>query len=305
MYKIKGADEKEYGPVSAEQILKWVAEGRLNGRTPVRLEGTAEWKFLSDFPELRPPGFAAPPLPGTGAAPATFPTAYAGAPSQGLAIASFVLGLLSLVCLSVLGGIPAIICGHIAHARAKRLPSVYGGAGFAIAGFITGYLSLVMAVIAVTVFSSAMLPGFSNAKQRAQDINCVNNMKQIGLAFKVWAIDNGDQYPFNVSTNKGGTCEYCLVGKDGFDANASFHFRALSNELSVTKILVCPADSKTAASSFIYLRAMNISYQLHSGTNYSDEFPQAVLAVCPIHGNVLLCDGSVQRGRLKPVGNGR
>ena len=62
---------------------------------------------------------------------------------------------------------------------------------------------------------------------------------------------------------------------------------------------MCPADSKVAAPGFAYLPAADVSYQLHSGTNYSDAFPQAVLVVCPIHSNILFCDGSVQRGSLK------
>ena len=52
MYRIIGADQKEYGPVSAEQVRKWAAEGRVNGQTSVCSEGAAEWKPLSAFPEF-------------------------------------------------------------------------------------------------------------------------------------------------------------------------------------------------------------------------------------------------------------
>jgi hypothetical protein len=60
MYKIIGADQKEYGPVSAEQIRQWVAEGRVNAQTLVRPEGETEWKPLSTFPEFSAPLGAAP-----------------------------------------------------------------------------------------------------------------------------------------------------------------------------------------------------------------------------------------------------
>src|SRR5882762_5576813 len=59
MYKIIGADQKEYGPVSADQIRQWLAEGRANAQTQVRPEGEAEWRPISACPE-----FAAAPSPG-------------------------------------------------------------------------------------------------------------------------------------------------------------------------------------------------------------------------------------------------
>jgi uncharacterized membrane protein len=52
MYKIIGADQKEYGPVSAEQIRQWIAEGRANDQTMIQAEGATEWKPLSAFPEF-------------------------------------------------------------------------------------------------------------------------------------------------------------------------------------------------------------------------------------------------------------
>jgi hypothetical protein len=52
MYKIIGADQKEYGPVTAEQIRQWVAEGRANGQTLVLPDGATEWKPLSAHPEF-------------------------------------------------------------------------------------------------------------------------------------------------------------------------------------------------------------------------------------------------------------
>jgi len=63
MYKIIGADHKQYGPISADQIRQWISEGRLNGQTQACAEGSEEWKPLSAFPEF---GFTASPAAGTG-----------------------------------------------------------------------------------------------------------------------------------------------------------------------------------------------------------------------------------------------
>ena len=49
MYKIIGADGREYVASSAEQLKQWVAEGRANGQTPVQVSGETTWKFLADF----------------------------------------------------------------------------------------------------------------------------------------------------------------------------------------------------------------------------------------------------------------
>ena len=52
MYKIIGADGKEYGPISTDILRKWLAEGRVNAQTKVLPEGTTDWKALGDVPEL-------------------------------------------------------------------------------------------------------------------------------------------------------------------------------------------------------------------------------------------------------------
>ena len=52
MYRIIGADGKEYGPVSADIVRQWVAQGRANAQSRIRPEDAADWKFLSELPEF-------------------------------------------------------------------------------------------------------------------------------------------------------------------------------------------------------------------------------------------------------------
>lgn len=52
MYYIQGADQKEYGPVSADQLRQWITENRLNRFSPARADGESLWKTLGDFPEF-------------------------------------------------------------------------------------------------------------------------------------------------------------------------------------------------------------------------------------------------------------
>ncbi|MDB6026038.1 MAG: hypothetical protein JWM68_2261 [Verrucomicrobiales bacterium] len=64
MYKIIGADGRQYGPISSEQVRQWISEGRANAQTMVQAEGATEWKPLCNFPEFAPsiPLSAPPPI---------------------------------------------------------------------------------------------------------------------------------------------------------------------------------------------------------------------------------------------------
>jgi len=56
MYRIIGADGRQYGPVGAEQIRRWLAENRVNAQTLLQAEGTPDWKPLSAFSEFNAGG---------------------------------------------------------------------------------------------------------------------------------------------------------------------------------------------------------------------------------------------------------
>jgi prepilin-type processing-associated H-X9-DG protein len=181
-------------------------------------------------------------------------------------------------------------------------------------GFTLVGLLIIIAVIAI--LAAMLLPALASAKRKSKRIECVNNLKQAGLAFRLWEGDNGDKYPMAVSTNKNGTMEYAE------DGNAFRHFQVMSNELSTPKILVCPADNRTAAASFARLENQNVSYFV--GLDATDVRPQMLLTgdrnvtngIAPEHsilklvpdqpagwtealhngvGNIGLADGSVQQ----------
>lgn len=69
MYKIIGADGRPYGPVTADQLREWIASGRANGQTMVQVEGAADWKPLSSFPEFASALASAPPSPSASSPP--------------------------------------------------------------------------------------------------------------------------------------------------------------------------------------------------------------------------------------------
>lgn len=147
--------------------------------------------------------------------------------------------------------------------------------------------------LALAVWASHELPSGPDWPS-PQRITCVNNLKQLGLIFRTWAIDHDGSFPFNRSTNDGGSRELCARGADGFDTNAVFHFQIMSNELTTPLLLICPKDrSKKPARDFQHLQAANVTYDMRSGTNIDEAHPREVFLRCPLHGNLLHCDGSV------------
>jgi len=160
---------------------------------------------------------------------------------------------------------------------------------------------IVLCALVAVLIVSLVNPDFGERdKPRKQAINCVNNLKQIGLAFRQWALDNSDRFPFNVATNEGGTWEWCALDGEGFDASAFRQFQVLSNELNTPRILLCPKDkTRKPAKDFASLLPVNVTYRVRSGTNVSDTHPRETLVVCPVDGNKLYCDGSVKEGKRK------
>src|SRR6185436_1064852 len=134
MYRVRGADQSEYGPADAGVIRQWLAQGRITSQTQLQQEGSSEWKPITDFPEFRDALAARqpPPLSASLSPPG-------GQKQQGMAVTSLVFGILSFFCLGPLGAIPAIITGHIALSRSRKSPQVYGGGGMALGGLIMGY----------------------------------------------------------------------------------------------------------------------------------------------------------------------
>jgi hypothetical protein len=86
MYKIIGADHQEYGPSSGDELRQWVREGRADGRSMVRAEGSTEWKPLASFPELAV-ALAESPLAGQNPPPPAGPVDPAALAAQSLAAA--------------------------------------------------------------------------------------------------------------------------------------------------------------------------------------------------------------------------
>jgi len=114
-------------------------------------------------------------------------------------------------------------------------------------------IELLVVIAIIGILASMLLPALGKAKAKANRIKCVNNQKQVGTAFRVFASDNGDLYPLSATGNgyiyqAGGAGT--LPGNTVTTTAAAWQvYQCMWNELQSPKVLLCPADRTRATSS--------------------------------------------------------
>ena len=185
MYKIIGADQKEYGPVTVEQLRQWLAEGRINAQTQVLPEGATEWKTLGVLPEFAAAAASpAPIMP-------TLPTPGAGAAEQ---VNGPAIGLIVVAALGALMQIASLVI-HVVSPAALTSSSMPNQAW---ANMFAGTIGVVSAIIGLLVsgviFLGAMKMkklesyGLAMASSIIAMIPCFSPCCLLGLPIGIWAL---------------------------------------------------------------------------------------------------------------------
>ncbi len=146
-----GENGEQRGPVEDHELRGLIATGRVNATTIIWREGMENWKPMSEVPE-----WSAQIVSPQAGSPYQTPAAgsyspYPVVPNNGNAIASLVCGISSVLLMftcfvGILAGIPAVICGHLALRQINESAVPMAGRGMAIAGLVTGYITIGLTV---------------------------------------------------------------------------------------------------------------------------------------------------------------
>jgi len=242
MYKIIGGDQKEYGPISADQLRQWIAANRVNAQTKVQEAGSADWRPLAEFAEFSEAlTGGVPPAPAlTSAGPGGSASPASGQVERsGLAVASLVLGILGVFTLG-LTALVGLVLGILAHVRISGSRGRLSGSGTATAGIVVSAVALALVPV-IAILAAMLLPALTSAKNKSQSIMCMNNMRQLSLGLLMYAGDNNDQLPQGANWCDaiqpylgGGQALKCFSGDPS--QRAHYAFNANLSGMKVTKI---------------------------------------------------------------------
>ena len=181
----------------------------------------------------------------------------------GMAIASLVLGIVGF-CTAGIAGIVGVILGIVALVKAANEPQVDRGRGFAIAGIVTGAISLLSSIMVVPMMIAVLLPSLAQARELAKRAVCGANLRTVEISLRSYAEEHGQEPPNLSVLVDGGWIDSKTLNCPSIDPTVS---QALPH------VWIRGADCSNAENIVLYEPLQN-----HRGEG----------------GNVLFCDGHVE-----------
>ena len=100
-------------------------------------------------------------------------------------------------------------------------------------------LELFVCVVCVALLAAFALPVLATSRSRSDVVQCLNNLRQSGIAVHAWGTDHQFDPPWRTYVSDGGTLQNPGIKP----ATAWLEFAFLSNQLVTPRILACPADT--------------------------------------------------------------
>ena len=136
-------------------------------------------------------------------------------------------------------------------------------------------IEMIVVIAILSVLASMFIPPLFPRHKAAQRISCVNNLKEIGVAYRLWQSDHGDLPPAQQSVSKGGWKELLTNADQG--PNCWTNYAIMSNDLGLApKPLVCPADERRPAREFQTDFHDNTHLSYFVGVSANDTYPQSI-----------------------------